>query len=258
MCGRQAQSHHDQAGCCDLGDPVGTRGFCAGTSPGQDRVTQNSVGPHTISPRLANASTRANFLLRALPPDATRDFARRHDCSLRSCLSTLLKAEIPEVTWDIASLPLSLGGLGLVSAQRIRHAARWASWGDSLEMVRQRHPGVAAVMIRELQGFGLGLHFEAVVRARQVLVDAGFAPPSWDDLARGLRPAPLLDDDDPNTSKHGWQYLASQPVNAHFLGATVWPRSPDASWALLRSQSGPLSSAPFTCCPTARHTTLDV
>ena len=82
-------------------------------------------------------------------------------------------------------------------------------------------------------------------------------PTSWDDLARGLRPAPLLDDDDPTTPKHGWQYMASQPVNAHFLGATVRPRLPDASQALLRSQSGPLASAPFICCPTARHTTLD-
>ena len=31
---------HDQTGRRDLGDPVGTRGFCAGTSPGQDRVTE--------------------------------------------------------------------------------------------------------------------------------------------------------------------------------------------------------------------------
>ena len=41
------------------------------------------------------ASMRANFLLRALPPDATRDFARRHDCSLRSCLSTLFEGRDP-------------------------------------------------------------------------------------------------------------------------------------------------------------------
>ena len=48
---------------------------------------------------------------------------------------------------------------------------------------------------------------------------------------------PPCDDDDPTTPKHGWQHLASQPVNAHFLGATVWPRLPDASRALLRSRT---------------------
>ena len=106
-------------------------------------------------------------------------------------------------------------------------------------------------MTRELQSFRLWFHLEGVVGVRQVLVDAGFAPPSWDDLARGLKPLPLLDDDDPTTPKHGWQYLASQRVNTHFFGATVWPRLPNASRALLRSQSGPLASASFTCCLTA-------
>ena len=100
------------------------------------------------------ASTRANVLLRPLPPHATRDFAGRHDCSLRSCLSTLLKAEVPEVTRYIASLPLSLGVLGLVSATHPL-PGQLGELGRLLEMVRQRHPEVAAVMIRELQGFGL-------------------------------------------------------------------------------------------------------
>ena len=94
------------------------------------------------------SSSRANFLLRALPP---HEFSFRHDRSLRRCLSELLGAEVPEGTSDIASLPLSLGGLGLLSAQRIRHAANWASWSDSLEMVRNRHPVVAEVMVRALE-----------------------------------------------------------------------------------------------------------
>ena len=36
------------------------------------------------------ASARANFLLHALPPEATAEFARQHDESLRMCLSELL------------------------------------------------------------------------------------------------------------------------------------------------------------------------
>ena len=53
------------------------------------------------------ASTRANFLLRALPPSATREFAFQHDTSLRGCLSALLGVEVSMDTWGVASLPLS-------------------------------------------------------------------------------------------------------------------------------------------------------
>ena len=132
------------------------------------------------------ASARANFLLRALPPQATYEFSLQHDRSLRRCWRELVGAEIPEHTVDLASLPLSLGGLGLQSAQRIRHAANWASWSDSLATVEQRHPHVAGVIVRSLQGRGTGIHLDGVVCARQVLVDAGFAAPVWEDLARGL------------------------------------------------------------------------
>ena len=41
------------------------------------------------------------------------------------------------------------------------------------------------------------------------------------------------------------------------MSTSIWPRLPDALKALLRSQSGPLSGLPFTCCPTAIHNRLD-
>ena len=129
----------------------------------------------------------ANFLLRAI--QACYEFSLQHDKSLRRCLSTLVGVEMPEHTWDVASLPLSLGGLGLQDAQRVRHAANWASWNDSFAMVKQRHPDVAGVMVRSLQDRG-GIHLDGVVGARHVLIDAGFAPPVWEDHARGLRPDP--------------------------------------------------------------------
>ena len=57
-------------------------------------------------------------------------------------LSTFLWEDVEGVTheiaqgegwerWDIASLPLSLGGMGLLSAQCNRCAANWASWTPS-------------------------------------------------------------------------------------------------------------------------------
>ena len=62
---------------------------------------------------------------------------------------------------------------------------------------------------------GPGIHLEGAAGARQVLVDAGFDAPGWDDLAGG-RPPPSFGDD-PSTPKHGWQYLATQPVNHRFI-----------------------------------------
>ena len=120
------------------------------------------------------ASARANFLLRALPPRATQEYATQHDDSLRQCLSSLLGIDLPLNVWDIASLPLSLGGLGLLSARRIRPAANWASWSDCLEMVQKRHPNVAATIVRALQDRSPGSHLEGVVSARDTLVDRGF------------------------------------------------------------------------------------
>ena len=49
-------------------------------------------------------------------------------------------------------MPLSKGGLGFVgSAVRAGHAAHYASWADSLPMVRQRHPDVADTTITGLE-----------------------------------------------------------------------------------------------------------
>ena len=84
---------------------------------------------------------------------------------------------------------------------------------------------------------------------------------SWPLLGKssrgGVRPNATFDDDDPSTPKHGWQYVATQPVNARFIEGTVKPRLTDTARAQLRSQSGPMASAPFTCCQFAWHTTFD-
>ena len=81
-------------------------------------------------------------------------------------------------TWEVASLPLSLGGLGLLSAQRVRFAANWASWSDSLAMIQRRHPDVAATIVRAFRVHNTGSHVEGAVAAHQDLVDAGFAAPT--------------------------------------------------------------------------------
>ena len=51
-----------------------------------------------------------------------------------------------------SSLPLTLGGVGVGGALRLRDAAHWGSWADCLEMGRARHPQVAEDVIRGMQG----------------------------------------------------------------------------------------------------------
>ena len=73
------------------------------------------------------AGTRANFLLRAIPPAQTEEYAVNHTASLKECLTRILGADIPPESWEVANLPLSLGGLGLRSAPRVSKAAYWSS-----------------------------------------------------------------------------------------------------------------------------------
>ena len=56
------------------------------------------------------AGTRANHLLRPIPPPMALEFAANHTVSLRTCLQRILDAEIPPESWEVAVLPLSLGG----------------------------------------------------------------------------------------------------------------------------------------------------
>ena len=86
------------------------------------------------------ASSRANYLLSALHPAATQEFASVHDNASRVCLSHLLDKALSDDRWDLASLLFYLGGLGHCYASRSRFAAHWSSWADCLETVKSRHP----------------------------------------------------------------------------------------------------------------------
>ena len=80
-------------------------------------------------------------------------FAQSHDQGFWQCLCTVMNILVDgcdPVTRATASLPLSLGGTGLRSAQRTRVAACWASWPDSLPMILARHPAVANLLVQHL------------------------------------------------------------------------------------------------------------
>ena len=125
------------------------------------------------------ANTLANWL-RGVPPEDVAQFASEHDVATQSCLSRLLGARCTQDAQDLASLPLSTGGCGLRSASKSKEAAHWASWADSLQMIHQRHPDVATLMVRAMSSAEEGRHLQAAESCRLQLVSlGGFVPLEW-------------------------------------------------------------------------------
>ena len=84
-----------------------------------------------------SAGARANFLLRTVQPELTQDFASHHDEQLARCLRRVLHIDtMPLEVQVAASMPLTLGGLGMGNSERTRDAAHWGSWADCLEMIK--------------------------------------------------------------------------------------------------------------------------
>ena len=97
------------------------------------------------------AASRPNYILRVVHPQATRAFAARHDVSMRRCMEILLDVSITNHTWDIGSLPLHMGGLGIRSAVRSRAAAFWSSLGYP-ELAGQHGRARLVVLASEVGG----------------------------------------------------------------------------------------------------------
>ena len=119
--------------------------------------------------------------------------AQVHDAGLWRCLCAILRVgedQCDALAKDAASFPLSMGGLGLRSAVRTSSSAHWASWADSLSMVRERHPGVADMIVDALESDPATPILSAVVEGARVVQVGNFEPPSWASLSHGARPPP--------------------------------------------------------------------
>ena len=203
------------------------------------------------------AATRANYWLRTIPPEFTEQYARRHDQGVIRCLSQILHTDgiLPNI-WESASMLLALGGLGVGGSTRVRNAAYWGSWADCLEMVFVRHPQIAEHIVG-----GMYQRIPGCLRSAQLSADklrqVGVATPSWEALAAGLRPEQLVVELDPSQPQAGWQKFASLMVQVFHREHTVWPHLSPTEQAMVRSQSGPLASVPFTATPTIRNTRID-
>ena len=137
---------------------------------------------------------RANYYLRTIHPEGVEEFARTHDNAIRAVFNSLLDIRADQDTFNLASLPCRLGGVGLRNAVRGVQAAFWSSWADSLHMIRKRNPDVADFITVSLSRGRGGPHVEAAARCREGLLGVGFDVPEWD-LARGARPDydPMVD-----------------------------------------------------------------
>ena len=140
---------------------------------------------------------------------------------------------------ESASLPLSLGGLGLRSAVGLRKAAFWASWCDCLPMIKERHPTIASQLLRSLEGRPERPNLQAAVNAQLRLIGVlGFAPLVWRAVMHGARPHPQeVDHFQFGAWMDGWQHEATSRVDTDFR-QELFTRVDERTRALIRSQGG--------------------
>ena len=148
-----------------------------------------------------------------------------------------------------------MGGLGLRSAVKLRHAAHWASWADAIQMIAERHPEIAGTIIRAIHTEHEAPSVQAIWICQRSVEADGFVCPSWEDLATGEVSAFPEEDEDPNQPRAGWQSKAARKVEARSF-ARLLSTLMDPQKAL-RSQGGPLSSAPFISMPIDRVSRID-
>ena len=145
-------------------------------------------------------------MLRVVRPELVQGYAEGHDRGLWTCVCRLLGTDVENArSRELASVPLSLGGLGLRSATRTREAACWASWADCLFMVRNRHPvGVDRILDVLKSMDELESTRSAAVAAHHLAGVEGFEVSSWEALSHGLRPRPHDPEDRvPGGFQHG-------------------------------------------------------
>jgi hypothetical protein len=254
----------DRRGLKVLGTPLGTPEYVARHMHGLRQDHDDLLRTLRTLPELQSAwlllsmcaGARSNYYLRALPPSLSRLFAEEHDAAMLRALDTLLDTPggTPEDrAWaaEVPRLPLRAGGLGLRSAVRVAPAAYWASWADCLPMIQARHPNLAQLFVRALEGGSAAEPcLQELLQSRAQLVWEGFEDcPTWPQLAAGRRPQQPenAEPGEPGEWPRGWQRQAAG-TREQFAREGVPQRRGNHSpaSALLRSQSGPCGGKVFT------------
>ena len=151
---------------------------------------------------LWSAVPRANHILRNVHPELCASYAEAHDQAIWDCFCSLAGAESESSEWlakRIASMPGSLGGLGLISAARTSRPAYWAAWVDTLPVLAKRLPTFTGRILDGFRGRGPATpSATAAATIRDTLVAHGARDiPSWDEAAAGAEaPAQTVDEED--------------------------------------------------------------
>ena len=183
------------------------------------------------------ARRHANFVLRTVRPELAMDYAVSHDLAIWRCMTQILgihAENVPELSHQTASLPLSMGGL------RLRRPTE-------LRMINQRHPVVAGEILTALSG-SEAPSIRAVLECEAILREADFEMPTWAELADGARrnqPENPEDEHEPADPTHGWQRDATLKLQtSSSFQEEFWPLFSELEKAQMRSQSRPMSSDP--------------
>ena len=190
------------------------------------------------------ASPRSTYLLQMCAP---RQYQRLRGSSRhrqRACLQSLLPTtDIPATSLAIAHLPLTQGGLGLMSATILAAPAYWSSWADTLPVLQARLPELTHQILEQLNTHSQASPvLQAAADAARTLAATGWEPPTWAAIASGQTQAPApppAPAEGPFT--RGWQHKASTTAHARLKA--------EVSQALVTSQFGPFASRAFTTIP---------
>ena len=143
-----------------LGTPVGSDHYTATKMDERIAKERGDCGTQFLRSPICSAlgrssckaNPRANHSMRTLPPTLSAAYCVAHDAGMWATARALLGG-IPQEDEEArqrATLPMRMDGLGLRSAARCAPAAFWASWADSLEMIRDRTPEVAELVEHRL------------------------------------------------------------------------------------------------------------
>ena len=147
-------------------------------------------------------------------------------------------------------LPLTQGGLGLMSATILAAPAYWSSWADTLPVLQTQLPELTHQILEQFNTHSEATPaLQAAEDAARSLAATGWEPPTWAAIASGQTQAPAPP---PAIAEgplaRGWQHQASATAHAR-LRDELFHTLPPASQALVMSQSGPFASRAFTTIP---------
>ena len=199
-----------------------------------------------------SAVPRANHMVRMLAPSKSLAYAAQHDDAIWGTFCEMIGAGDLHADLQaraIATLPGRLSGLGLRSAVRSAAGAYWASWADTLPVIRDRLPELARDWLSRLGEARPPACLAEAEQIRGEMVAQGAALPTWAEVLDGAQPPPPAEGLDAADFDRGWQCHACSFAENSFREQVVLPSADESRRALLHSQAGGAASAWLRAIP---------